>query len=113
MDHDLKGLAAWLQKHVRYAELEASADGASHWPAARAGTADCATARTRARWRGPSSKTSIFPSVPAKPVALFLFMYLIRLGLLDGKAGLHFCFYHAWYEASVSALQADTIESGM
>jgi len=50
----------------------------------------------------------VFPSVPAKPVALFGYMYLARLGVLDGLAGLRFCFYHAWYEVSVTALQADT-----
>ena len=49
----------------------------------------------------------IFPSVPAKPVALFVYMYFVRLGLLDGRAGLRFCFYHAWYEVSVAALQAE------
>ena len=38
-------------------------------------------------------KDVIFPSVPAKPVALFVYMYFVRLGLLDGRAGLRFCFY--------------------
>jgi hypothetical protein len=52
-------------------------------------------------------KDVIFPSIPAKPLALFTYMYLMRLGLLDGSAGLRFCFYHAWYEVSVIALQAD------
>ena len=33
-------------------------------------------------------------------------MYLVRLGLLDGRSGLRFCFYHAWYEVSVGALRA-------
>jgi hypothetical protein len=49
----------------------------------------------------------IFPAVPAKPIALFVYMYVIRLGFLDGRAGLHFCFFHAWYETSVQALQSD------
>ena len=52
-------------------------------------------------------KDVIFPSVPAKPVMLFVFMYLLRLGLLDGLAGLRFCFFHAWYEACVAALRVD------
>jgi glycosyltransferase involved in cell wall biosynthesis len=47
-------------------------------------------------------------AAPAKPVALFCYMYLLRAGLLDGAAGLRFCFYHAWYEASVNALQAES-----
>jgi hypothetical protein len=45
--------------------------------------------------------------MPAKPLALFIHMYVVRLGFLDGLAGLRFCFYHAWYEASVTALQVD------
>ena len=40
-------------------------------------------------------------------MALFIYMYVIRLGLLDGRAGLRFCFFHAWYEATVAALQAE------
>jgi hypothetical protein len=34
-------------------------------------------------------------------------MYVIRLGLLDGRVGLRFCLYHAWYESIVTALQAN------
>jgi len=106
VDEDRKGLAAWLHKHVRYAELEAQ----------RRGRAAAMSQRVRAlRYRSNTRplirtvlKDVIFPSVPARPVALFAYMYVLRLGLLDGMAGLRFCFYHAWYEASVAALQADT-----
>ena len=52
-------------------------------------------------------KELVFPGVPAKPVALFLFMYIARLGFLDGLAGLRFCLYHAWFELSVSSLLAE------
>jgi len=38
---------------------------------------------------------------------LFLYMYLAGLGFLDGMAGLRFCFYHAWFEMSVTALRAE------
>jgi glycosyltransferase involved in cell wall biosynthesis len=106
VDEDLKGLAAWLHKHVRYAQLEAHRRGRP------------ATLRQRIRsWRSRNDsrpvtrallKDVVFPSVPAKPVALFAYMYIVRLGLLDGRAGLRFCLYHAWYEASVSALSAET-----
>lgn len=104
VDQDRKGLASWLRKHVAYAELEAQRrDG---WaPVLRRGRSLRARDSTR-----PLSRTVlkdvIFPSVPARPIALFIYMYLVRLGLLDGKAGLRFCFFHAWYEASVSAMRA-------
>jgi hypothetical protein len=38
---------------------------------------------------------------------MFVYMYVIRLGLLDGRAGLRFCFYHAWYQATVDSLRAE------
>jgi hypothetical protein len=89
---------------VRYAQLEAE----------RRGRSDSLPQRLRAmRSRADTRpivravlKDVVFPSVPAKPAALFAYMYVVRLGWLDGTAGLRFCFYHAWFEASVAALQA-------
>jgi hypothetical protein len=52
-------------------------------------------------------KDLVFPSVPARPLAVFLYMYVLRLGLFDGRAGLRFCFFHAWYQATVSGLAAE------
>ena len=52
-------------------------------------------------------KELVFPGIPAKPAALFLYMYIARLGFLDGMAGLRFCFYHAWFEMTVAALRAE------
>jgi glycosyltransferase involved in cell wall biosynthesis len=104
VDEDRKGLAAWLHKHVRYAQLEA----------ARRGQPASLAARLRALRRRHDSrplirgvlKDVVFPSVPAKPAALFAYMYVVRLGILDGLAGLHFCFFHAWHEVCVNALHA-------
>ena len=108
VDEDLKGLASWLHKHVRYAELEAE----------RRGQQISIIHRIRmARSRRPNDirpfvrvilKDVLFPGIPAKPVALFCYMYIFRLGLLDGRAGLLFCFYHAWYEASINALRTES-----
>jgi hypothetical protein len=104
VDEDLKGLVRWLLKHVRYAELEAQN---RDWPGlthrlrsmgSRDGTRPLARAIL---------KEVVFPSIPAKPFALFTYMYVMRLGLLDGLAGLRFCFYHAWYEVTVEALQVE------
>jgi glycosyltransferase involved in cell wall biosynthesis len=105
VDDDLKGLAAWLQKHVYYAQLEVER---RQRPAILAERLRALRSRNRVR---PLSrvvlKDIVYPAVPAKPVALFIYMYIVRLGLLDGLAGLRFCFFHAWFEASVNALQAD------
>lgn len=105
VDEDRKSLAAWLHKHVHYAQLEAHR---------RAGPAPLLHRIRALQTRNDTRplvraviKDVVFPCVPGKPVALFAYMYFARLGLLDGIAGLRFCFYHAWYEASVNALRAD------
>jgi glycosyltransferase involved in cell wall biosynthesis len=112
VDEDLKGLAAWLHKHVCYAQLEARRRG-------RPVPLSHRLCRIRDRDRTDTRplvrvvlRELIFPTVPAKPLALFCYMYFVRLGLLDGLAGLRFCFYHAWFEASVIALRADTVAAG-
>ena len=93
VDQDRKGLAAWLHKHVRYAQLECQ----------RRGSTGRLRERLRALRHSHSTrplargilKELVFPAIPARPAALFLYMYIARLGFLDGMAGFRFCFYHA------------------
>jgi glycosyltransferase involved in cell wall biosynthesis len=103
VDNDSKGLVAWLHKHVRYAELEAErrrrpTSLPERFQALR--TREDTRPLIRAIF-----KDVLFPSVPGKPAALFVYMYIIRLGLLDGIPGLQFCLYHAWFELSVGAIR--------
>jgi glycosyltransferase involved in cell wall biosynthesis len=108
VDDDRKGLAAWLHKHVDYAAMEASQRGRPLSAAERL---------RRLRSRSDSRplirailRDLVFPVVPAKPAALFAYMYLARFGFLDGLPGLRFCFYHAWYESCVAALRTPRSE---
>jgi glycosyltransferase involved in cell wall biosynthesis len=107
VDEDGKGLAAWLSKHVSYAELEARRRG-NPLPLAKRlqQVRDRPKSKPLAR---AVAKDLIFPSVPVKPVALFTYMYLVRLGFLDGRAGLIFCFYQAWFQVSVNAFRAGSM----
>jgi glycosyltransferase involved in cell wall biosynthesis len=106
VDEDRKGMAAWLRKHVRYAELRCEQQN----------SADSLLQRLRKLRYGNNSrplarsilKELVYPAVPAKPAALFLYMYIARLGFLDGTAGFHFCVYHAWYETCVASLRAES-----
>lgn len=109
VDEDLKGLARWLHKHVRYAELEVEKRGRPvQLPERirRFRSRDRASTRPLAR---VILKDLVFPSLPARPVVMFLYMYVLRLGLLDGPAGLRFCFFHAWCEATVAGLRAEML----
>jgi glycosyltransferase involved in cell wall biosynthesis len=105
VDEDRKGLATWLHKHVRYAQLKCGLRGSTGSLLERLRALRYSRS-TRPLARG-ILKELVFPAIPAKPAALFLYMYIARLGFLDGMAGLRFCFYHAWYEMSVSALRAE------
>ena len=107
VDEDRKGLATWLHKHVRYAELEQRRRGT---PAPLRERIRQLRSRDQVGTRPLTRiilKDLVFPAVPARPLAMFLYMYVIRLGLLDGRAGLRFCFYHAWYQATVDSLRAE------
>lgn len=113
VDDDLKGISKWLKKHLNYAELEAE-QRPRHQPI----TKRLRILRTRdvSDGRPLSSvilRDIIFPSVPAKPLVLFLYMYIVRLGILDGKAGLRFCFFHAWFEVTVSAMRDPRFPRGI
>jgi glycosyltransferase involved in cell wall biosynthesis len=107
VDEDRKGLAAWLHKHVRYSELkcEQSRSVVSLPERLRTLRQD---GNTRPLIRS-ILKELAFPAIPAKPAALFVYMYIARLGFLDGMAGLRFCFYHSWCEMSVAALRAEAL----
>ncbi|MDB5597953.1 MAG: glycosyl transferase, family 2 [Hyphomicrobiales bacterium] len=105
VDQDRKGLAAWLHKHVDYAVLEAERRGVDlglrerlqRWPAMR---------RTDTRPMARAVlKDLVFPAVPAKPLAIFVYMYIVRLGFLDGVVGLRFCVFHAWFQVTVNAVR--------
>jgi glycosyltransferase involved in cell wall biosynthesis len=105
VDEDLKGLAAWLRKHVRYAELESERRGDDGLRERLQALRHAGSSRPMVR---SVLKELVFPSLPAKPAALFFYMYIARLGFLDGLAGLRFCFYHAWFQMTVASLRADS-----
>ena len=104
VDQDRKGLASWLHKHVAYAELEAERRR-SRPPLRTALRSWRSLRQTDTRpWGRAVLKDLVFPRVPAKPLGMFLYMYVLRLGFLDGLTGLRFCFFHAWFQVTVNAL---------
>lgn len=99
VDQDRKGLQAWLHKHVDYAGLEAQRR------LTQGGT------RTRLPHESVVRhflKDRVAPRLPARPLATFVWMYVVRTGFLDGRPGLLFCFYHAWFQATVQQLALET-----
>jgi glycosyltransferase involved in cell wall biosynthesis len=88
-----KGFSEWLEKHNRYSTMEAELimqKGLAK-PSRDEFFAKDPTARRRA-------VKAIVYRIPGRPVLMFLALYFLRGGFLDGKAGLTFCVLRSVYE---------------
>ncbi|HEV2295333.1 MAG TPA: WcaF family extracellular polysaccharide biosynthesis acetyltransferase [Tepidisphaeraceae bacterium] len=100
MEHeDRRGLEFYIAKHNRYSTLEAEAiffgerGGATNLRGSLFGNAI-----ERRRF----FKTRIYPGLPGKWLGRFIWMYFIKLGVLDGSAGLRFCLLISSHELFTS-----------
>jgi glycosyltransferase involved in cell wall biosynthesis len=89
-----KGLDAWIEKHNRYSRHEAEETLKS-------------LRQGRVRWRQLFARDSVRRRrvlkeisfrLPFRPLLRFLYMYLWRGGVLDGRPGLTYCRLLSWYE---------------
>lgn len=90
-----KGLQAWFDKHNKYSTAEAIEtirdlrEGTIDW----VGLVDFANpARRRLALKHLSFR------LPFRPLLRFLYMYVFKLGFLDGEAGFHYCTMLSTYE---------------
>jgi glycosyltransferase involved in cell wall biosynthesis len=103
---DRRGLEAYVARHNRYSSLEASARLKAERGApdrARLPVSLLASPVQRKRFL----RERVWPHVPAKAVALFMYMYVLRRGFLDGRAGLALCVFHAFQEFMVGLKLAE------
>ena len=103
---DRRGLEAFVARHNRYSTLEAAARFKTERDApdrARLPLSLLASPVQRKRFL----RERVWPRVPAKPLALFVYMYLVRRGFLDGRAGLALCVFHAFQEFMVGLKLAE------
>lgn len=99
MEHwDRRGLGYYVAKHNEYSSLEAKAlvndleSDSSRIKASLFGNAV-----ERRRWM----KLRVYPWLPMPWVFRFLYMFVLRLGFLDGIHGFRFCLFIASYEMFV------------
>jgi glycosyltransferase involved in cell wall biosynthesis len=88
-----KGFAAWFAKHDRYSSMEAQiriAGSDAPAPLANFFSRDVAE-RRRALKR-------LIAVLPGRPLWMFVALYLLRGGFLEGRAGFTFSVLRAWYE---------------
>jgi len=88
-----KGVSDWFARHARYAFDEASEAYASqesiHWFALLQRSDPVLRRRAMKR---------LAMHIPFRPLARFLYTYVLRLGFMDGVAGFHYSFMLATYQ---------------
>ena len=99
-----KGIAYWYERHNQYSSMEAAALIKE-------------TANSML-WRDILSRNPIVRRkaqkqlayrLPVRPLLVFCYLYLMRLGLLDGKAGLAYCMLRAFYEFMIDLKVQETL----
>ena len=87
---DRKGLSAWVWRHNRYSTLEAA-------------EYVCGSEKQDRKVSGRQVafrrflKERIWPWIPCKPTVYFFYLYLFRLGFLDGRPGYEYARLRQFY----------------
>lgn len=88
-----KGMAYWIERHNRYSSMEASAKlAASAQPIALADLFHPDPIERRRALKQFAYR------LPLRPWAVFVYLYFVRGGFLDGYAGFNYCRMRAAYE---------------
>ncbi|NBB16029.1 glycosyltransferase [Caulobacter sp. SLTY] len=96
------GLRRWLDKHVRYAADEAAVIVAARAEGAKE-TAKLSSSDPTERRRAAKALAGRLPLF-LRPVARFVYIYFVRRGFLDGRAGFVYAFMLSVYEAMMAIL---------
>jgi glycosyltransferase involved in cell wall biosynthesis len=106
IDHNLKGLDEWFERHNRYSAQEALAELAD---GARVGRCDALA-------RDPLVRRQCLKSMarrlPMRGAMYFVYSYILRLGFLDGRAGLRYCVIKAMYQQMIAIKKAELRRRG-
>ena len=96
-----KGFAEWIAKHNRYSTMEAEL-----FEQRRARPPTGSVFARNPVQRRQAIKERVY-RMPGRPLLMFLALYLLRGGILEGRAGLTFCLLRAWYEFMIDAKRAE------
>lgn len=98
---DDKGIERWYDRHNNYSSMEA----VEAWRLLNAHEKESSiTARITAR--GPERRRALkqfaYRYLPARPIWQFLYLYIVKRGILDGRRGFRYCVLKMFYEYQVS-----------
>ncbi len=94
---DLHDMAYWISKHIRYAQLNALAYEQVEKNVGADERIKPSLFGSQAQ-RRRFVKENIWRHLPARGFLFFLYLYVFRLGFLDGRKGLIFCMMHGIFE---------------
>lgn len=101
-------IGEYIAKHIRYADMESD-----EWLKQRLGSDRSARAGSLFRDAGRFRlilRRDVWPRVPMQPLIRFVYMYLFRLGFLDGAAGWHLACLMASYEYMIKLLYRQKLQ---
>jgi len=88
-----KGIAFWWERHNRYSTMEAAA--LAHETRQRMPWKTLFASDPAARRKGLKQ---LAYRLPLRPIIVFIYLYIIRMGFLDGVAGWRYCRMRSIYE---------------
>jgi len=103
LHEDRRGLEHFIAKHNRYSTLEAREFALGHDHITGHDPAAGETGIAYRRWL----KRNVLPRLPLSGFWRFIYMYFLRLGILDGVTGLRFCLLLATYDVFISLKLAE------
>lgn len=104
-----KGTGQWIERHNRYSTLEAEELLQVRATAAWTDLWGLVTERDFHTRRCHQKR--LFYRLPCRPLIKLLYLYVWRLGFLDGKAGRDYALLQSWYEYLISLKSAEMREN--
>ncbi|RWQ02827.1 MAG: glycosyltransferase family 2 protein [Mesorhizobium sp.] len=96
-----KGLDWWLERHNRYSTMEARLIRGTPITLR---TVRCLVSRDPGARR--EAQKNLAYRIPGRPFLVFIYLYIVRLGILDGAAGYQFACLRLAYEIMIDAKAA-------
>lgn len=109
--HDYKGIERYFERHNHYTSLEAVEIIRAERASAKGDTIGASL------WaRGPRRRRAIkqfaYRYAPGRALLVFIYMYLFRLGFLDGRIGFRYCLIRAFHEYQISLKLLELRQAG-
>ncbi|MEL7473050.1 MAG: glycosyltransferase family 2 protein, partial [Planctomycetota bacterium] len=104
----LETMSDYVHKHIKYADMESNewvrlAMDPEQW---KKEVEQFPPGQRMRLWL----RRKVTPNLPFRPAIRFLYMYIVQLGFLDGRAGYHLAMLMADYEYMISLLFKEKLE---